>query len=142
MSDTLLQAERACLDLMARYCAHVDTRRHADLAALFAPEGELHIAGRLLRGGLEIARFFDERPASLSVHLPGAEWVDVDLVSASAQGGCSAAVYRVNGDPATLTLPQPLAAPPVLARYEDRFVKTPAGWRYACRRAVAVFVPA
>lgn len=142
MNDARSDAERACRDLMARYCACVDARRHAELAALFAADGELHIAGQALSGPGQIRAFFDERPPSLSVHLPGGEWVDVDTGAGRAVGGGAVAVYRVAGDPATVTLPRSLAQGPVVARYEDRFVATEQGWRFASRRALPVFVPA
>lgn len=142
MNPSAHEAAQACRDLMARYCACVDAGRHAELASLFAVDGELHIAGRELRGPHQIRTFFDERAPSLSVHLPGGEWVDVDAHAGRAVGGSAVAVYRVAGDPATLNVPQPLGSGPVVARYEDRFVLTEQGWRFAARRALPIFVPA
>lgn len=141
MSLERLAAQMACRDLMSRYCGFVDARRHDELAGLFAPDGVLHIAGRELQGPTAIRSFFDQRPPTLSVHLPGGEWVDPDLGAGRAVGGCAAAVYRLAADPSTLTLPQRLSEPQVVARYEDRFVLTPDGWRFASRAALPIFIP-
>lgn len=126
------QDHLAILALCAEYNRSLDAGEAAAWAATFTEDGVFHHPARSYASTAELRRFAEERTAKFDTN-PIADqrhWNDPVVLSGDgdrASGSCNllvAGVDRESGRPAVVAR----------GRYEDRLVKTSAGWRFAERR--------
>ena len=134
----VLVAERACDRLAAQYAHAIDLGHAERVADLFTDDGVWESAERKLEGGDSIRAAFAGRAGMdrTSRHVCTTSVITVDGPG-DATGITYFTLYRHDG-PADG--PAPLDGPSIVGHYEDRFVLTGAGWRFAHRKAVAAFV--
>lgn len=131
-----LQIVAACERLSLDYAHFADHRRHADLAQLFAPDGEMHLFGQVHVGPEAILRAVGGGgPERTTVHVTSNIRVDA-LTSDSAVGTAYVVAYVGERGKAAGVL-----APVIVGIYRDAYVRADAGWRFA-RRAFEPLVTA
>ena len=123
--SAILEAKDAIRELMATYAQALDACRFADVAACFAPDGEWSTDYGAARGPAEIEAFIrgivpvkGEGPqrkhyiTNIIIKVDGetASAVSDYLIVREAEGGL---------------------IPVMGGTYRDKFVKTPAGWRFS-----------
>ena len=123
--SAMLEAKDAIRELMATYAQALDACRFADVAACFAPDGEWSADYGAARGPAEIEAFIrgivpvkGEGPqrkhyiTNIIIKVDGetASAVSDYLIVREAEGGL---------------------IPVMGGTYRDKFVKTPAGWRFS-----------
>ena len=123
--SAVLEAKDAIRELMAAYAQALDACRFADVAACFAPDGEWTTDYGAARGPAEIEAFIrgivpvkGEGPQRK--HYITNIIITVDGDSASAVSDYLIIRESENG-----------LIPVMGGTYRDRFVKTPAGWRFS-----------
>lgn len=127
--DTLA-IERACERLVLDFAYYSDHQEYESLARLFANEG---IIGTMHRPSLEpvvgreaILKAYQARPANrMTRHVCSNIRITVDSVD-RARGITYAVVYSATADQ---------KAEERIGEFEDEFVRTSEGWRFAVRRA-------
>jgi hypothetical protein len=128
--DTLerLVIERECEQLMIAYARGIDFRDYDNVASLFTEDGVLDV-GTELSGRAAIQTALSQRPYELrSRHVLTNLFVDV--VSADfARGICYLTLYRHSGPESLERGPVELERPAAVGHYQDRFVRTPDGFR-------------
>lgn len=130
--------ERACEALSIAYARSVDFRDYDTFAELFAEDGALD-AGQPLQGRRKIRESLDRRPDELrSRHVLTNIYIDV-LDHDAARGISYLTLYRHLGPESLEPRPAPLKGPAAVGHYEDRFVRTAEGWRFASRRLQLAF---
>lgn len=133
-----LVAEQACARLVAGYALAADFGDLDAAAGCYVPDGRLTIAGQTHEGREAIReRLADQPQDQVSRHLMGT--IVVDLLSPTeARGRCYLALYRGAREPGTGG-PLPSEAPFLVGHYDDRFVLTADGWRFAERKLTTTF---
>lgn len=120
----------AIVDVTVAYCWAIDTRDWAALDRIFVPDATA-VFGSWELEGLDAIRRRLERTLSrldASQHLVGTHQVHLD--GDTATGRCYVHAQHVR-DAAAIDGAGPLYL--VAGRYDDRFVRTPDGWRIARR---------
>lgn len=132
LTDEARRATEAdCARLINRYANLNDAGDWAGVVALYAEDGlmtrptapDAPIVGRDA-----ILAAFLARPARATRHLCANIVIDVE--SATAARGASAMLLFTSA-----------TAPPLIGSFNDRFVLTEAGWRFAERRGAITFAP-
>jgi 3-phenylpropionate/cinnamic acid dioxygenase small subunit len=126
-------AELAIRNLVRRYNRCLDDRRLPELVALFAEDGEMHSLGQVVRGHEELSAFFqsDQLPPltrPVTAHHVTNLLIEVDGDTAEAESDFL--VVRRNPEGAFEFM--------VCGRYTDVMTRTPDGWRFARRQALAL----
>ena len=123
--SAVLEAKDAIRELMAAYAQALDACRFADVAACFAPDGEWTTDYGAARGPTEIEAFIrgivpvkGEGPQRK--HYITNIIIKVDGETASAVSDYLIVRESENG-----------LIPVMGGTYKDRFVRTPAGWRFS-----------
>ncbi len=129
--------ERACEKLSIAYARHVDFREGEAFADTFIEDGELEVFGQKINSRAARLKFMAERPANRkALHLVTNIYVNV-LDETHAEGKSYITLFRADHDgpgPVPNTLP-------MLAGYmEDKYVRTPKGWKFSARKATMVFM--
>ncbi|MFZ5833791.1 MAG: nuclear transport factor 2 family protein [Pseudomonadota bacterium] len=129
--------ERACEKLCIAYARHVDFSEAEAFADTFIEEGELEVFGQKLNSRQARLKFMANRPANRkALHLVTNIHVSV-LDENHAEGISYITLFRADHDgpgPVPDTLP-------MLAGYmEDKYVRTPAGWKFSARKASMLFM--
>jgi hypothetical protein len=135
---SLLSLERACARLVHGYARAADFGDSAAAAALFLEEGVLEMpGGKRFEGRAAIRKRLEEQPqGQVSRHVMTnllVEPIDNDR----ARGFCYFTLYR--GTRGAGQGPLPLEAPFIVGHYDDGYVRTPEGWRFAQRRLTFTF---
>lgn len=125
-----LASERACERLVLDFAYYSDHGEYEALAALFANEG---IIGTMHRPGLEpvvgreaILKAYQARRADrMTRHICSNIRITVESAD-RARGITYAVVYSTTGDQ---------KAEERIGEFEDEFVRTSVGWKFAVRRA-------
>src|SRR5262245_44916125 len=124
--------ERECEQLMIAYARGIDFRDYDNVASLFTEDGVLDI-GNPLEGRAAIAQALTRRPYELrSRHVLTNLFVDV-VDPDTARGICYLTLYRHVGPESLQRDPVELDRPAAVGHYQDRFVRTPDGFRIAHR---------
>ena len=122
-----LTIERACERLVLDFAYYSDHQEYESLANLFATDGSMHRPnGDPLTGYDAILQAYRSRPAGrVTRHV--CSNIRITVHSADrARGITYAVVYSANGNE---------KAEERIGEFEDEFVRTPEGWRFAVRRA-------
>lgn len=123
-----LAIEWACARLVALYANLNDAQRWPELAALYAADGIMTRPSdpeREIRGREAILAAFTARPPRTTRHV--CSNVVIEVEDADHATGTSAMVLYTG------------MAPPAVGSFDDRFVRTGDGWRFAARRGTMIF---
>jgi hypothetical protein len=137
------QAERRniefeCEALSITYARSIDFRDYDAFADLFADDGVLD-TGKPLEGKAAIQTSLTRRPDELrSRHILTNIFIDV-LSETEARGISYLTLYRHIGPESLENKPIPFDGPAAIGHYEDRFVKTDAGWKFKRRKLHLAF---
>ncbi|WP_454740353.1 nuclear transport factor 2 family protein [Cupriavidus necator] len=118
------ECERLCLD----FAYFVDRRDYARAVALFTADGTFTRNGDTLHGPGAILQSMHARPAEIDTrHVCTNIRIDLGPDSTSARGTSYLTLYRgpKSGDGTV--------AATVVAEFDDRYQRTPGGWRIASR---------
>ena len=139
LSDAeVLTIERACEQLSYTYARSVDFRDYDTFAELFAEDGVLDTSSELV-GRAAIRASVNQRPDELrSRHVLTNVYTEV-LDRDNARGLSYLTLYRHLGSESLQRGPVAFDAPAAVGHYEDRFVRTGDGWRYARRKLHLAF---
>jgi ketosteroid isomerase-like protein len=130
---------RACEQLSIAYARAVDFRDYDTLVRLFTEDGVLDVTGTPLQGRAAIAKAIFSRPDELrSRHVLTNIFIDV-LGADEARGISYLTLYRHVGPESLTGAPAPLDGPAAVGHYEDRFARTPEGWRFVRRQLHLAF---
>ena len=123
--SAVLEAKDAIRELMAIYAQALDACRFADVAACFAPDGEWTTDYGAARG-----------PAEIEAFIRGI--VPVKGEGPQRKHYITNIIIKVDGDTASAVSDYLIVReagagliPVMGGTYRDKFVKTPAGWRFA-----------
>jgi SnoaL-like domain len=133
-------AEHACERIIRCYCRHADLGEHAKAAEQFLADGRLEMPnGQRFEGKAAIRDRLASQPATqISRHLIANVVVEVrDADHASATSYLL--MYRGVAEGPAVGQALPLGDAFLLGQYEDEFVKTGEGWKFASRRLRASF---
>jgi len=131
-----IQAE--CEALSIAYARAVDFRDYDAFVELFAEDGVLDV-GTPLSGREAIRAAIHRRPDELrSRHVLTNIFIDVQDEN-TARGISYLTLYRHVGKESLLAQPVDLNGPAAVGHYEDRFVRTPEGFRFKQRRLHLAF---
>ena len=132
------EIERACERLSIAYAHHVDFKDYDAYVELFADDCRLDL-GTVIEGKAAIRAWLAQRPERLrSRHV--FTNILIEVVDADhARGITYLTLYRHIGDESLSNDPIDFAGPAGVGHYEDEFVRTAAGWRFASRRVHIAF---
>jgi 3-phenylpropionate/cinnamic acid dioxygenase small subunit len=127
---TLLEDKDAIRELLHRYCFCMDEGRFAELAALFAEDGEWIAPYRTAKGPADIAAWLKQSVPSRPrrMHYVMNSISDVDGTRATSRSNYLVMVEGANGP-----------VPSVCGTYDDVLVKQPDGWHFQRRRLIHAF---
>jgi ketosteroid isomerase-like protein len=128
-----LADREAIRDLARRYAHHVWQNEVDRLAGLFADDGEMDPGTRPpIRGRAALDAGFREMLTTGSVFLPFIQQHVVDLAGDTASGTCYVDLRGIVDGKSMIGA----------GWYDDRYVRTPAGWRFQARKiTLRFFVP-
>jgi len=132
----LVEAE--CVKLCNAFCFHLDRRNYRALADLFTPEGAWIRHGIPLAGRSAIIAALEERPADLFTRhvIAGHHFTHISEDRA-ASTAYNISYYSRNGG----ILPALLVPDDAIhLDFSDSYERTAAGWRFAERNSVEVFL--
>ena len=117
---TQLEDKDAIRELLHRYCFCMDEGRFAELAALFADDGEWIAPYRTAKGPADIAAWLKQSvpPQPRRMHYVMNSIIDCDDARATARSNYLVMVEGTAGP-----------VPSVCGTYDDALVKQPDGWR-------------
>lgn len=117
-------------DLLHLYCFHMDAGRFADLAALFAADGEWIAPYRSARGPDSIAAWLSQSvpPSPRRMHYVMNSVIAVTGDTAAAKSNYLVMVEGPDGP-----------VPSVCGTYVDALIRTPDGWRFRRRDLIHAF---
>jgi hypothetical protein len=129
--------EHACARLAAEFHICADRFDHARMAALFAEDAVFdHLILGPIKGRAAIQAYFDQKDtSSVTCHVTTNFLVDA-VDETHATGQCYWTFY---GSAPDAKAPVPLKGPLAVGRYDDRYVRTHEGWRFAYRRSEMTF---
>jgi hypothetical protein len=127
---TLLEDKDAISELLHRYCFCMDEGRFAELAAMFAPDGEWIAPYQTATGPADIAAWLELSvpPQPRRMHYVMNSIVTPDGTRATARSNYLVMVEGPSGP-----------IPSVCGTYDDELVKQPDGWRFQRRRLIHAF---
>ena len=120
----------AIRELLHRYCFCMDEGRFAELAALFAPDGEWIAPYRTAKGPAGIAAWLEQSvpPTPRRVHYVMNTIIDCAGTRATARSNYLVMVEGTGGP-----------IPSVCGVYDDVLVKQADGWRFQRRQLIHAF---
>lgn len=133
--QTLL-IQDACRELVLRSVECTDAHDAPGLAALFAPDGVLRRpTGQPLIGRAAIEAAYAQRPRErITRHLVTNTRVEVQSATA-AHARSRVLLWAGSTEDADGPQGRPLRGPQLVGEFDDRFVLTDEGWRFASRDA-------
>ena len=129
LPDASRAIEWECARLINLYAQLNDAARWEELAALYADDGSMArptAPDAPVIGRDAILAAFQSRPARTTRHI--CSNIVIDVETATAARGSSAMLLFTAAD-----------APPLVGGFQDRFVLTGDGWRFAERRGTLTF---
>jgi ketosteroid isomerase-like protein len=132
--------ERECERLVTLYCHYVDHGEAAKIADLFTEDGtwkspEITMAGRdQIRAGFQGRQ---DRKERMSRHVCNNLLVHI-VNENEATGTVYITLYRHDGKEGRSF--SPLNGPEMVGEYQDRYLKTKEGWRFASRKVFVDFL--
>ena len=140
--DERLDIERACERLVTLYCHHIDHGQAARVAELFTDDGVWHSPEVSMDGLEQIRKGFTHRQGRverMSRHV--CNNVLIDVIDADHAEGCAyLTLYNHDGEPGRSFAP--LEGARMIGEYQDKFRRTPDGWRFSRREIQVSFLRA
>lgn len=131
--------QHECMQLIIAFHRYADDWNHEGMLNLFAEDATFHHyrMGDLV-GHKAIKAYLDSKETSSATtkHVTTNMMVQVHDAD-TASGSCYWTFYV--SPPGSKELPHLLKGPASLGIYEDRYVKTPKGWRFSYRRNQPIF---
>jgi len=131
------EIERACERLVLDFVFFSDHHQPEALSQLFADDGEMHRpGGDSLIGRDAIQKLYQSRPPGrLTRHICTNIRITVDSAD-HARGVSYALIYSCNlNQPAYAHFGIEAESRHLIGEFEDEFIRTPEGWRFAVRHA-------
>lgn len=132
------QDRRDCEALVHAFCTFIDHGEALKVVGLFTEDGVFDRKGAALRGHAALAEAMSKRPASVVTRHVCSNIV-LRAESPDRIVGTTVFLFFRRDGAADSTDNSPAASLEAVGDYEDVFVRTPAGWRIASRKAVPVF---
>ena len=123
--SAVLEAKDAIRELMATYAQALDACRFADVAACFAPDGEWTTDYGAARGPAEIEAFIRGIVPVKGEGPQRKHYITNIIVAVDGDTASAVSDYLVVREAG------PGLIPVMGGTYRDKFVKTPAGWRFS-----------
>ena len=123
--SAMLEAKDAIRELMAAYAQALDACRFADVAACFAPDGEWTTDYGAARGPAEIEAFIRGIVPVKGEGPQRKHYITNIIVAVDGDTASAVSDYLVVREAG------PGLIPVMGGTYRDKFVKTPAGWRFS-----------
>lgn len=138
MTDAEREAiERACEKINIAYARHIDFAEYDALFDLFTEDGVLDVFGQKLTGRAGLQSFTSARPKNRrALHVFSNIWVNV-LDENRAEGKTYMTVFRADQDDPG---PVPDTTPFLSGYMDDKYVRTPKGWKFSLRKATILFM--
>jgi hypothetical protein len=127
--------EYECKNLSIAYARHLDFKEYEQFVELFAPDGELKLAGRPVIGHENLTKAMAMRSDSLrSRHVLTNIYINV-IDEDHAEGISYLTLYRHEGGDlgSDDEGPREITGPAAIGHYSDKFIRTDGGWRFASR---------
>jgi ketosteroid isomerase-like protein len=128
--SAVLEAKDAIRELMATYAMALDACRFADVAACFAADGEWTTDYGAARGPTEIEKFISGIVPLKGEGPQRKHYITNIIVSVEGDTASALSDYLVVRESESGLMPV------MGGTYKDKFVKTPAGWRFARKELV------
>ena len=132
-----LEIRAACERVALDYAFFADNGRLADLADLFAEDGEFHLFGKIHVGPAAVLESLGAGGAPATIHSVSNHRVEV-ISDAEARGTAYVTVFvfdKAGRAPAVIS-------PAIVGAYSDVYRKTAAGWRFSRRAFEPLITPA
>lgn len=140
-SDPLAEValEHACARVILDLARFTDSGHYADALALFCDDATMDRDGEIFSGIAALRQAYAQRPANrITRHVVSNIVVQLDG-PAQACATSYVTVYRHFVDRDHAEPPYQMPGADVLGQYQDRLVRSPAGWRLAARTTRTVF---
>ena len=128
--SAVLEAKDAIRELMAAYAQALDGCRFADVAACFAPDGEWTTDYGAARGPAEIEAFIRGIVPVKGEGPQRKHYITNIIVTVDGERASAVSDYLIIRESENGLIPV------MGGTYKDRFVKTPAGWRFSHKELV------
>ena len=123
--SAVLEAKDAIRELMATYAQALDACRFADVAACFAPDGEWTTDYGAARGPAEIEAFIRGIVPVKGEGPQRKHYITNIIIKVDGETASAVSDYLIVRESEDGLMPV------MGGTYHDRFVKTPAGWRFS-----------
>lgn len=123
--SAVLEAKDAIRELMATYAQALDACRFADVAACFAPDGEWTTDYGAARGPAEIEAFIRGIVPVKGEGPQRKHYITNIIIKVDGDTASAVSDYLIVREAGTGLIPV------MGGTYRDKFVKTPAGWRFS-----------
>ena len=123
--SAMLEAKDAIRELMATYAQALDACRFADVAACFAPDGEWSTDYGAARGPAEIEAFIRGIVPVKGEGPQRKHYITNTIIKVDGETASAVSDYLIVREAEGGLIPV------MGGTYRDKFVKTPAGWRFS-----------
>ncbi len=123
--SAILEAKDAIRELMATYAQALDACRFADVAACFAPDGEWSTDYGAARGPAEIEAFIRGIVPVKGEGPQRKHYITNTIIKVDGETASAVSDYLIVREAEGGLIPV------MGGTYRDKFVKTPAGWRFS-----------
>ena len=123
--SAILEAKDAIRELMATYAQALDARRFADVAACFAPDGEWTTDYGAARGPAEIEAFIRGIVPMKGEGPQRKHYITNIIIKVDGETASAVSDYLIVREAEGGLIPV------MGGTYRDKFIKTPAGWRFS-----------
>ena len=138
----ILNAEHACHALAVEYAEIVDSQDYARLRDIFAEDAVFVRPSNppeAIRGAENIVASFTSRPRNrLTHHIVSNFRVRIESHD-TATGTCRVLLYTSDTSEPETPEGRKVGAKQLMGTYQDRYVRTKSGWRFAERRGAITF---
>ena len=128
--SAVLEAKDAIRELMATYAMALDACRFADVAACFAYDGEWTTDYGAARGPAEIEKFISGIVPVKGEGPQRKHYITNIIITVDGEQASAVSDYLVVRESESGLMPV------MGGTYKDKFVKTPAGWRFSRKELV------
>ena len=123
--SAVLEAKDAIRELMAAYAQALDACRFADVAACFAPDGEWTTDYGAARGPAEIEAFIKSIVPMKGEGPQRKHYITNIIIKVDGETASAVSDYLIVRESENGLIPV------MGGTYRDKFIKTPAGWRFS-----------
>lgn len=137
--DDIARVKAACIELSNAFAFFLDRRDYVSLAELFTEDGFWTRYGIELRGRDNIVAELAKRPSNqFTRHVTVTHHFTTVTHEQAASVATNVSFFSLGGGEPPFPV---VAGDMIVLDFEDRFVNTPAGWRFASRVSWPLLVP-